>query len=110
MPEVIELEGSAAELLGGAALDDDAVSEAAQGEDNDDASSQVTIHEPPRQLSAEEKEERRGLGKLAVTGLCFPQSWPTSKQLALMLCRSKRSETWGKTWNFSWAADAAQKQ
>ena len=59
--EVIQLEGSPAELLGGAVQEDDAGSEAAQGEDGDDAGSQVTIHEPARQLSAEEKEERRQL-------------------------------------------------
>ena len=52
MPEVIELEGSPAELLGGAAQEDnDVASEAAQDDDHDDAGSTVTIHEPPRQLS-----------------------------------------------------------
>ena len=61
MPEVIELEGSPAELLGGPADQehDDAASEPEVGDDDD--ASQVTIHEPPRQLSAEEKEERRQL-------------------------------------------------
>ena len=65
MPEVIELEGSPAELLGGspAAHEDDAGSEQGptQDEDGDDDVSTVSIHEPPRQLSAEEKEERRQL-------------------------------------------------
>ena len=63
MPEVIQLEGSPAELLGGSpdAHEDDAVSEATPGDDNDDDASEVTIHEPARQLSAEEKEERRQL-------------------------------------------------
>ena len=63
MPEVIHLDSSPAELLGGSPAADDAGSEAepTQDEDNDDAASEVTIHEPARQLSAEEKEERRQL-------------------------------------------------
>ena len=65
MPEVIQLEGSPAELLGGSptAHEDDAGSEAEPtlDEDGDDDVSTVSIHEPPRQLSAEEKEERRQL-------------------------------------------------
>jgi hypothetical protein len=62
--EVIQLEGSPAELLGGpnANNDDDPAEEPlAETQENDDASSTVTFHEPPRQLSPEEKEERRGL-------------------------------------------------
>jgi hypothetical protein len=62
MPEVIQLEGSPADLLGNAAQEDDAGSEpeAAQEDDNDDAASAVTIH-TPEQLSPEGKEERRQL-------------------------------------------------
>ena len=64
MPEVIQLEGSPADLLGNAPQDDDAGSEPAQedddGQEEDDA---VAIHTPavPAQLSVEEKEERRQL-------------------------------------------------
>ena len=62
--EVIELEGSPAELLSGSTIaqgteenDDEPLAETQE----DDATSTVTIHEPPRQLSPEEKEERRQL-------------------------------------------------
>ena len=58
MPEVIELEGSPAELLGNEPEED---VDAGDAGDDDGADSQVSIHEPPRQLSAEEKEERRQL-------------------------------------------------
>ena len=61
MPEVIQLEGSPADLLGNAAQEDDAGSEPAQedddGQEEDDA---VAIH-TPEQLSPEDKEERRQL-------------------------------------------------
>ena len=61
MPEVIQLEGSPADLLGNAPQDDDAGSEPSQEDDNgDDAASAVAIH-TPEQLSVEEKEERRQL-------------------------------------------------
>jgi hypothetical protein len=62
--EVIQLEGSPAELLGGpnATNDDDPAEEPlAETQEDDDATSTVTIHEVPRQLSTEEKEERRQL-------------------------------------------------
>ena len=79
--EVIQLEGSPAELLGGPnATNDDDPAEEPLAEtwgkphtgvsrlpdepgrfEEDDAASVVTIHEPPRQLSPEEKEERRQL-------------------------------------------------
>jgi len=59
--EVIQLEGSPAELLGNQPEQDDAESQAEQEAGEDDNASQVTIHEPPRQLSPEEKEERRQL-------------------------------------------------
>ena len=60
MPEVIQLEGSPADLLGNAAQEDEAGSEpeAAQEDDNDDEA--VSIH-MPEQLSPEDKEERRQL-------------------------------------------------
>jgi hypothetical protein len=63
MPEVIELEGSPAELLGGSSAENgtEAEPEAAQQDEHDDAASVVSIHTPPRQLSPEEKEERRQL-------------------------------------------------
>ena len=52
MPEVITLEGSPAELLGGPRpKNDDTGSERAQEQDDEDAASTVTIHEVPRQLS-----------------------------------------------------------
>ena len=59
MPEVIQLDGSPADLLGNAAQEDDAGSEPAQEDDNDDDDA-VTIH-TPEQLSPEDKEERRQL-------------------------------------------------
>jgi len=83
--EVIQLQGSPADLLGNAAAlwntkDDEPTQDAqdaqepsrfcasarrggspfAQGTDDDEVSI-VSIHEPPRELSAEEKEERRQL-------------------------------------------------
>ena len=58
MPEVIQLDGSPADLLGNAAQEDDAGSEPAQEDDNDDEA--VSIH-TPEQLSVEDKEERRQL-------------------------------------------------
>ena len=61
MPEVIELEGSPAELLGNEPGEDVESQAEQEAGDDDGADSQVSIHEPPRQLSAEEKEERRQL-------------------------------------------------
>ena len=58
MPEVIQLEGSPADLLGNAAQEDDAGSEPAE-EDDDDDDDAVSIH--TEQLSPEDKEERRQL-------------------------------------------------
>ena len=60
--EVIQLEGSPAELLGGASAEEnDAESQTEQETGDDDNASQVTIHEPASQLTPEEKEERRQL-------------------------------------------------
>jgi hypothetical protein len=64
MPEVIQLEGSPAELLSGSTIAQDTEEnddEPRETQEDEDAASTVTIHEVPRQLSPEEKEERRQL-------------------------------------------------
>ncbi len=59
--EIIELSGSPAELLGNAPTGESDDEPLAETQEIDDTASTVTIHEPPRQLSQEEKEERRQL-------------------------------------------------
>jgi hypothetical protein len=66
--EIIELSGSPAELLGISPAAEDS-----EEPEDDDAASTVSIHTPARQLSSEEKEERRQLlRKIARYRALFP--------------------------------------
>ena len=59
--EIIELDSSPAELLGGQPAGSDNEPPVQEDEDGDDDASTVSVHTPARQLSPEEKEERRQL-------------------------------------------------
>ena len=61
MPEVIQLEGSPADLLGNAPQEDDAGEQDTQEDDDGQEEDDVVSIHTPEQLSPEDKEERRQL-------------------------------------------------